>query len=89
MKQVGAPRFNKEEQEFAKEIIKTLSPQYFDKVRKVIPLNLMELAKKVFKEPLFPIIAPPFGKGQVDSSSTDVGDVSWNTPLGEFRIVMH
>ncbi len=84
MKQVGPPRFNEEEQEFARKIGKTLPPDALDGIKKAVPPNLKDLAMKVFNEPLCPIIIPPIGKGQVSTGCTDVGDVSWNTPLGEF-----
>ncbi|MHA1725696.1 MAG: M20 family metallopeptidase [Promethearchaeota archaeon] len=89
MKLVGAPRFNKEEQEFAKEINKTIPPNSMEGYMKFIPENLKEMAKKLFSEPLCPILLPPLGKGQILPGSTDVADVSWVTPLGELATACH
>ncbi len=89
MQFIGPPRFNKEEQEFAKEINKSIPPNSMEGYMKLIPQNLQDMARKLFSEPLCPIILPPIGKGQVLPGSTDVADVSWVTPLGEFSTACH
>jgi len=89
MRKVGPPRFSKEEQEFAKEINKTLPPNSMEGYKKLIPPNLMKMAMQVLSQPLCPIIFPDLGKNQVMPGSTDVGDVSWVTPLGEFVTACH
>ena len=89
MRKIGPPRFSKEEQEFAKEINKTLPPNSMEGYKKLIPPKLMEMAMQVLSQPLCPIIFPDLGKNQVMPGSTDVGDVSWVTPLGEFATACH
>ncbi|GAH48119.1 unnamed protein product, partial [marine sediment metagenome] len=85
MLQVRPPRFNEEEQEFAKEMKKNMPPPNLHELKKTVPPDLLELAMQVYREPLCPVISPPLGKGTVAGGSTDVADVSWNTPLGEFH----
>ena len=45
---------------------------------------MLEFAKAILSQPLNKIIVPPMGKGKVMPGSTDVADVSWKVPLGEF-----
>ena len=89
MRQLGPPRFNKEEQQFAQELKKTVPPPNFTEIKKIVPPDQLELTMKILEEPLFPIVAPPLGKGTVAAGSTDVADVSWYTPLGEFGTACH
>ncbi len=90
MKQAGAPKFNKEDLEFAKELNKSLPPNSMEGYKKLIPKEFLELAKQVLSQPLCPpIIFPGLGKGQVGPGSTDVADVSWYIPLGEFVMACH
>lgn len=89
MRELGPPRFNEEEQQFAKELKKTVPPIDITEIRKIIPPNLLGRAMKNLSEPLLTMITPPLGEGTVEAGSTDVGDVSWYTPLGEFGTVCH
>jgi len=84
MKIVGAPRFNKEEQEFAQKLKKTIPSTAMDGIMSLVPEKYKELATQLFSQPLFPAIIADFDKGKVAPGSTDVGDVSWVTPLGQF-----
>ncbi|MFW9824535.1 MAG: amidohydrolase, partial [Candidatus Thorarchaeota archaeon] len=83
MRELGPPRFNEEEQQFAKELKKTVPPIDITEIRKIVPPNLLGRAMKNLSEPLLTMINPPLGEGTVEAGSTDVGDVSWYTPLGE------
>jgi len=89
MRQLGPPRFNQDEQEFARELKKTVPPLNITEIKKIVPPDMLDVAVKSLSEPLFPIISPPFGKGTVDAGSTDVADVSWYIPLGEFGTACH
>ena len=86
MKKVGAPRFNKEDITFAKELKKSIPKNSLEKYYKFIPPDMMEFGKAILSQPLNKIIIPPIGKGKADLGSTDVADVSWKVPLGEFEI---
>ncbi|MFX1346973.1 MAG: amidohydrolase, partial [Promethearchaeota archaeon] len=87
MKELGPPIFNKDEQKFALELKKTIPPPDFTGMKKIVPPDKWDKAMKNLQEPFFPVIARPLGKGTVAAGSTDVGDVSWYTPLGEFGTV--
>lgn len=84
MKDLGPPLFSKEEISFAEELKKTVPPPDFTGMKKIVPPDLWERAIENLSKPLFYTVSPPFGKGTVAAGSTDVGDVSWYTPLGEF-----
>jgi aminobenzoyl-glutamate utilization protein B len=87
MKELGPPIFDKDEIKFAEELKKTIPPPDFTAMKKIVPPDKWEKAMKYHQEPFFPVISRPLGKGTVAAGSTDVGDVSWNTPLGEFGTV--
>jgi aminobenzoyl-glutamate utilization protein B len=89
MKETGAPRFSKEDQEFAIKINKSLPPNSMEGYKKLIPPQFMKLAEQVLSQPLCSIILPKIPEGQVMAGSTDVADVSWATPLGEFATACH
>jgi aminobenzoyl-glutamate utilization protein B len=84
MKKVGAPRFNRDDIAFAIELKKSLPKDSLDGYYRLIPPDMMEMAKAILSQPLNKIVIPPIGKGKVMPGSTDVGDVSWKVPLGEF-----
>ncbi len=84
MKKVGAPRFNKDDIAFANELKKTIPKDSLEGYIRLIPPDMLEFAKVILSQPLNKIIIPPMGKGKVMPGSTDVADVSWKLPLGEF-----
>jgi len=84
MKIVGAPRFNKEDIAFANELQKSIPKSSIESYYRMVPHDMKEMAKAIFSQPLNKIIIPPLGKGKVMPGSTDVADVSWKVPLGEF-----
>ena len=83
MKLVGAPKFNKEEREFAEKLKKTLPPGSMEAFTRFIPPNLRDIAKQILDRPLNRMIIPGIGKGKIMPGSSDVSDVSRVTPLGE------
>ncbi len=84
MKKVGTPRFNKEDMAFAIELKKSVPKNSLEGYYRLIPPDMLEFAKAILSQPLNKIIVPPMGKGKVMPGSTDVADVSWKVPLGEF-----
>ena len=86
MKKVGTPRFNKNDIAFANELKKSIPKNSVEGFYKLIPPDMMEFAKVILSQPLNKIIIPTIGKGMVELGSTDVADVSWKVPLGEFTI---
>jgi len=83
MKLVGAPKFNKEDREFAEKLKKTLPPGSMEAFTRFIPPNLRNIAKQILDRPLNRMIIPGIGKGKIIPGSSDVSDVSRVTPLGE------
>jgi aminobenzoyl-glutamate utilization protein B len=89
MRELGPPRFTKDDQVFAKELKKTIPPIEVTQIKKIVPPDMLDTALKTLSGPLFPVISPPYGEGTVQAGSTDVGDVSWYIPLGEFGTACH
>jgi aminobenzoyl-glutamate utilization protein B len=85
LKEVGAPKFDKTDKQFAKELRETLPPDSFEGYYRLIPPEYMEMAKAILSQPLNKIVIPPLGEGQSLPGSTDVADVSHNLPLAEFQ----
>lgn len=77
MKELGGPDFDKEEKEFAEELAKSFDKGQKKKVMAGAP-------EEVIEKPLHEDVIEPYDKGEVMSGSTDVGDVSWITPLAQF-----
>ncbi|MHA1240598.1 MAG: M20 family metallopeptidase [Promethearchaeota archaeon] len=84
MKKVGTPRFNRDDIAFANELKKSVPKNSLEGYYRLIPPDMLEFAKAILSQPLNKIIVPPMGKGKVMPGSTDVADVSWKVPLGEF-----
>ncbi|MFX0073181.1 MAG: M20 family metallopeptidase [Candidatus Hermodarchaeota archaeon] len=80
------PKFNKKDKDFAKELQKSIPENSMDGYYRFVPPDFMDLAKAVLEQPLNKIILPEIGKGAIWSGSTDVADVSWVIPLGEFQM---
>jgi aminobenzoyl-glutamate utilization protein B len=89
MRQLGPVKFNKNEQEFAQELKKTVPPLDVTEIKKIVPPDRLDTVLKSLSVSLFPDIFPPLGKGTVAAGSTDVGDVSWYIPLGGFGTACH
>ena len=82
LKRIGAPGFTDEEKAFAKQLQATLLPS-------AVESALMDsgLTKEEMGDPLCDKIlarVDPLAKGRVRPASTDVGDVSYVTPTGQF-----
>lgn len=84
MRRVRPPRFNKEDFEFAEELRKSLPEGSMEGYYRLVPPDMLEMAKTILNQPINKIIVPPIGKGKPLPGSTDVADVSWKVPLGEF-----
>lgn len=82
MKGVGAPKFGEKEQEFARELAKTLS----DKQREsaLDREGLGDEEKKALEGKLLSDVVSSPDRARI-GGSTDVGDVSWCCPTAQFR----
>jgi aminobenzoyl-glutamate utilization protein B len=82
LEQVGAPKFNAEEQDFARKISEHIPSGSLDTMAAYYGLNaaaLAELKQTVLHESILPI----FENEIIQPGSTDVGDVSWAAPTGQ------
>ncbi len=81
MRQVGSPKYSKNELEFAAEIAKTIPHE-----EKVASLKKTKRPgwEKLVDKLLDDEIPDPWGDGDFMHGSTDVGDVSWQMPTVEF-----
>lgn len=81
MQEIGIPEYTKEDREFAAEI----SSMFDDsQKRKGLESNFIPLS--FLGESLHECISQPLDAGQSLKASTDVGDVSWITPLAMFGV---
>jgi len=81
MREVGAPTYTEEELEFARKIGETVSKRA--KIEGLRAYNVPNWEKYVDVD-LVTDILDPWDEGKVMPGSTDVSDVSWNTPTTEF-----
>jgi len=81
MREVGAPEYTEEEQEFARRIAESVPRQ-----QKVDRLRGMKLPgwKNYVDVDLVSEIFDAWDEGEVNMGSSDVSDVSWNAPTMEF-----
>ncbi len=86
LKEIGPPKFNEKDIEFAIELRKSLPPDSMEGYLRFIPEKLIKLANAIMNQPLNKVIIPSIGEGQISPGSTDVSDVSWVTPLAEFNV---
>lgn len=81
MRETGSPKYTDDELEFASKIGKTIT-----KEQKRDALRKSELPnwEKYMDVDLFQEVIDPWNEGKSGGGSTDVSDVSWNTPTMEF-----
>ena len=81
MREVGAPNYTNEELEFARKIAESVPKQQkIDSLRK----SKVPDWEKYVDVDIFTNILDPWNEGEVSAGSTDVSDVSWQTPTMEF-----
>jgi aminobenzoyl-glutamate utilization protein B len=79
MEQIGAPKFDEAELEFARKMNESFEPG-----QKEAGLKAAKAPPEVFKQLINDTIVPPKDEEAPMAGSTDVGDVSWVTPTGQF-----
>ncbi|UCG02897.1 MAG: amidohydrolase [Candidatus Heimdallarchaeota archaeon] len=87
MEVVGPPQFTEEEYEFACELRKSFPENYFDNYLAGLPQDARPFFERFREKEFCDTISPIFGRGTTLGGSTDVGDVSWVTPLAQFATV--
>ena len=86
LEEIGAPKFSREEADFAREIAKTIPSDSFEEAAPLYGLEADTIAA-MKNTLLHEGILPPYKSEIVQPGSTDVGDVSWVTPTGQIGTV--
>jgi aminobenzoyl-glutamate utilization protein B len=82
MREIGTPTYTAKEITFAEDIAKSIGPEMKrEQLRKSKRPGWEKLVEKVMDDE----VPDPWGEGDVSHGSTDVGDVSWQTPAVEFN----
>ncbi len=84
MVELGPPMFDQTDQDYAKEIIKSFPEGYFDRMLSTLPQDMQKQMEQFRNINLCESILPTVSRGVTLPGSTDVGDVSWVTPLAQF-----
>ncbi|UCE15020.1 MAG: amidohydrolase [Candidatus Heimdallarchaeota archaeon] len=86
MMDIGVPEFSEEDLDFARQIRQTFPENFFDNFLAVLPQDARPFFESFKDKEFCDVISPIFGRGITMGGSTDVGDVSWVTPLAQFAI---
>lgn len=81
MRAIGAPTYTEAEEAFAAQIAESVSPEA---KRAILRKSHLPDAMDLIDVNLNTRIYDPYGEGVVSGGSTDVAEVSWNTPTVEF-----
>ena len=82
MREIGLPKYNEKDWEFAKQIAETITPEMkIAQLKKSKRPGWERLVGKVMDNE----IPDPWGEGETSHGSTDVADVSWQAPTVEFE----
>jgi aminobenzoyl-glutamate utilization protein B len=82
MREIGVPHYTDAEIQFAAEIAKSIEP---NRKREQLRQSKRPGWEKLVDKLLDDEIPDPWGEGEVSHGSTDVADVSWQTPTVEFN----
>jgi aminobenzoyl-glutamate utilization protein B len=82
MREIGTPEYSPEELRFAEEISESIAPEMkLETLRGSKRPGWEKLLDKLMDDE----VPDPWGEGEVSHGSTDVADVSWQTPTVEFN----
>jgi len=81
MREIGTPTYTEEERRFAQEMAKTIPPE---QKREQLRKSKRPEWEKLMDVDIDESVPDPWGEGDVSSGSTDVAEVSWQTPTMEF-----
>jgi aminobenzoyl-glutamate utilization protein B len=82
MREIGTPQYTDKEIQFAEDIAKSIEPEMKrEQLRKSKRPGWEKLVDKLMDDE----VPDPWGEGEVSHGSTDVADVSWQTPTVEFN----
>jgi len=81
MREIGAPTYSDEDLELARRFSSTIPPE---QKKAALRRSRRPGWEKLLDVDIDNTIIDPYGEGVTSGGSTDVGDVSWNTPTTEF-----
>jgi aminobenzoyl-glutamate utilization protein B len=82
MREIGTPEYSEEELKFGERVAESITPEMkFEELRGSKRPGWKRLLDKLIDDE----VPDPWGEGEVSHGSTDVGDVSWQTPTVEFN----
>ncbi|WP_227779105.1 amidohydrolase [Haladaptatus pallidirubidus] len=82
MQELGKIGYSDDDHAFAADLKETIAGEQIDASLKDVP---EEYVDEIQQTGLYDIPVPPHAEGDVGGGSTEVGDVSWITPTGQFR----
>ncbi|WP_132059079.1 amidohydrolase [Halorussus amylolyticus] len=82
MEDLGEIGYTDEDREFAADLRETIPDEQVEASLEDVP---DEYASEILEAGLYDDPVPPHAEGEVGGGSTEVGDVSWITPTGQFR----
>ena len=85
MVEIGAPEFDQDEKDFAREIARTFLGKSMGLLDKLLGADHGEIRQRLADQFLVEEIMPNFKTNVVLPGSTDVADVSWVTPTGQIE----
>jgi len=81
MREIGVPKYDEEDLEFAQKISESIPPEMkYEEMKESKRPNWESLLDKLLDDE----VPDPWGEGLVSHGSTDVADVSWQIPAVEF-----
>jgi aminobenzoyl-glutamate utilization protein B len=81
MREIGAPKYTKEEYAFAKEIAKTITAE---EKKETLRKSKRPGWEKLLGVDIDETVPDPWNEGEVDPASSDVAEVSWQAPTLQF-----
>ncbi len=85
MEKVGPPKFDEQDIVLAKHFDETVPVKFLDAIKAIIPPEFLPLAAAFEGKVLCHVNLPIFGRDITIPGSTDVADVCWVVPTGEFK----
>jgi aminobenzoyl-glutamate utilization protein B len=82
MQEVGDVSYSDDDRAFASDLKDTISREQVTASLEDVPA---EFTEKIRGTSLYDAPIPPHAEGEAGGGSTEVGDVSWITPTGQFR----
>ena len=89
LEEVGPPKYDEAEQLFARQVAATFPPGSADESLKLAGPGARKAVAALNNPLLAEAVMPAYRSETVMPGSTDVGDVSWVSPTGQFTTICH